>query len=156
MNRNVMIGGIVAIVVVIILVVVFVMGGGDDEGPSGDELTEAFEALLAGDPEPAKELACEADHASIDAAAEAMSALPEDADASVSCEVEGDTATCDLSLMGETDTITSPIVDGQICGGFDFGGGPADAPSDEEAPDDTEDTEEEPEDTEEEDTEEEG
>jgi hypothetical protein len=129
MNRNMMIGGVVAIVVVIILVVVFVMGGDDEEengdgGVTAESITAAWEAILAGDPEPAKALSCEEDHANIEAAAEAMSVAAgvEGADPSVSCEVDGDTITCDLTIAGETTPITSEIVDGLVCGGTQPGG----------------------------------
>ena len=133
MNRNMMIGGVIAIIVVIVVVVVFVMGGDDEDenGVTADALTSAFEELLAGNAEPAKALACEGDHANIDEAAAAMSALADaEVETSASCTIDGDTATCDLTIAGETNSLSSPIVDGQVCGGFDFGGG--EPPADEE------------------------
>jgi len=128
MNRNMMIGGVVAIVVVIVLLVVFVLGGDDEESSddavTAESMTAAWEAILEGDAEPAKELACEEDHPNIEAAAEAMSAAAgvEGADPSVSCEVDGETVTCTLTIAGESTEISSNIVDGLVCGGTEPGG----------------------------------
>jgi hypothetical protein len=125
MNRNMMIGGIVAIVVVIILLVVFVLGGGDDEVTS-EALTSAFEEYLAGNTDPIKELACEEQHANIDESAAALSGLTgeEGIDVSISCNVEGDAGSCDLTTTIEvegqdpqesTQTIDFTLQDGKIC-----------------------------------------
>jgi hypothetical protein len=129
MNRNMMIGGVVAIIVVIILVVVFVMGGDDEEengdGGGGDavtseSMTSAFQAVLDGDAGPASELTCEEDQPVIEGLAQTFSAAreeaPEDAEFNASCEVEGDTATCTLTLAGVEQTQTFNIVDGLVCG----------------------------------------
>jgi hypothetical protein len=121
-NRNMMIGGVVAIVVVVILVVVFVLGGGDDEDSDGGDgltseaMTSAFEAILAGDPEPAKALTCDAEQANVDETAEALSGLADaGVEAEVSCSVDGDTASCDLTVAGETQTISWEVVDDKVC-----------------------------------------
>jgi hypothetical protein len=97
---------------------------------TGESLTNAFEELLVGNPEPAKALSCEADHQSIDEAAEALAFLSNETgiELRISCEVTVLEASCELALTIEIDgqepieesqTITSQVVDGILCGGFE-------------------------------------
>jgi len=110
---------------ILVPLVLAACGGDDDDegGATSESLTSAFEALLEGDPEPAKALSCEDDHGNIEETASAMSALADSGvDVGVSCEVDGDNATCDLEIAGETNSIDLTLEDGMICGGLDATG----------------------------------
>jgi hypothetical protein len=119
---------------ILVPVILAACGGDDDEGDevTSDSVTNAFEELLAGNTEPAKAISCEEDAASLDAAAEGMAALTgeEGADTSVSCSVDGDAGSCDLTITVEIEgadpieqmqTMNFAIVDGKICGGMNPG-----------------------------------
>jgi hypothetical protein len=112
---------------ILVPVILAACGGDDDEsGLNNDSFTSAFEALLEGNADPAKELACDEVHTEIEEAAAGMSALTgeEGMDTSVSCEVGDDQASCDMTItieiegadpIEETQTITWEVVDGKIC-----------------------------------------
>ena len=113
---------------ILVPVILAACGGDDDEGGdvSGEALTNAFEEMLAGNPEPMKELACEEQHANIDEAATEMAALTgeEGFDFSISCDVDGDAGSCEMSMTMEiegqdpiesSETIPFTLEDGKIC-----------------------------------------
>ena len=82
-----------------------------------ETMTAAWQAMLTGDPEPAKALSCEADHENIAAAAEALGDIAEAGiEVGVTCEVMDETVTCEIIVAGESQEIVSDIVDGKICG----------------------------------------
>jgi hypothetical protein len=101
LNRNGLIAiGAVLVVVISAGVIIFLLGEDDDSATlTQADLNGRFTYTLNGEAEPLKEIACEAEHETLEGIAFSISALQgPDAVADVQCEVVDDHAICKVFL----------------------------------------------------------